>query len=87
MDDEPKILNSREAAKFLRVSPETVIREARAGRLPGRRIGKEWRFSRMALLEWLARGPGEEDTDRYRRDDPERPMRTTVIQEDAEGSR
>ncbi len=87
MDDAPEILNSREAAEFLRVSPETVIREARGGRLPGRRIGKEWRFSRNALLEWLARGPSQEDTDRYRRDDSERPGKTTLIEEDAEGAR
>lgn len=87
MDAAPEILNSREAAEFLRVGPETVIREARAGRLPGRRIGKEWRFSRNALLEWLARGPSQEDTRRYRRDDSERPGRTTLIEDDAGGAR
>jgi excisionase family DNA binding protein len=67
MLDAREIMNSREAAEFLRVNPETVIREARAGRLPGRRIGKEWRFSRTALLEWLARGPDDEDRSRYKR--------------------
>jgi excisionase family DNA binding protein len=64
--DQKEILNSREAADFLDVSVETVVREARAGRLPGRRIGKEWRFSRRVLIEWLARGPTEQDA-RYRR--------------------
>jgi hypothetical protein len=27
---------------------------ATAGRLPGRKLGEEWRFSRIALLAWLA---------------------------------
>jgi excisionase family DNA binding protein len=68
MDDEQEVMNSKEAGEFLRVSPETVIREARGGRLPGRRVGKEWRFSRGALMEWLARGPSDEDMSRYRRE-------------------
>jgi hypothetical protein len=31
-----------------------VERMAEAGELPGRRIGEEWRFSRRAVLDWLA---------------------------------
>ena len=27
---------------------------AEAGKLPGRRIGDRWRFSRTALIAWLA---------------------------------
>jgi excisionase family DNA binding protein len=27
---------------------------AAAGELPGRRIGQKWRFSRRAVLDWLA---------------------------------
>ncbi len=65
--EEQEVMNSGETAAFLRVNRDTVIREARAGRLPGRRIGKEWRFSRTALLEWLARGPDDEDRGRYKR--------------------
>ena len=35
--------------------PESAILElAEAGELPGRRIGGAWRFSRAALLAWLA---------------------------------
>ncbi len=42
-------------------------RQAKAGRLPGRRIGKEWRFSRSVLLEWLASGPDQHDLELYNR--------------------
>ena len=39
MADEPEILSPQEAAEFLRVPLLTVQRQAKAGRLPGRRIG------------------------------------------------
>lgn len=84
MDNAQEILDSRGAARFFRVSRETVIREARAGRLPGRRIGKEWRFSRSALLEWLALGPDREDIERYKRDDHGNLTKTGLIQSDSE---
>lgn len=48
------VLNVEEAAELLGVSPWTVREQARMGRLPGRKVGKEWRFSRAALLSWLA---------------------------------
>ena len=86
MPAESEIMNSREAADFLRVSAETVIREARAGRLPGRRLGKEWRFSRTALLDWLAGGPGVEDTDRYRREGSERSVLSAPIGDESGGA-
>ena len=67
MADEPEILTPQEAAEFLRVPLLTVQRQAKAGRLPGRRVGKEWRFSRTVLLEWLAKGPDSHDLGLYNR--------------------
>ena len=69
MTDEPEILTPQEAAEFLRVPVLTVQRQAKAGRLPGRRVGKEWRFSRTVLLEWLASGPDRHDLELYTRRD------------------
>jgi excisionase family DNA binding protein len=48
-----EVLNAEEAAEFLGVNPYTVRQKARSGEMPGRKVGKEWRFSRQALLEWL----------------------------------
>lgn len=42
-----------EAAQFLRVPPQAVRELAERDRIPARRIGEAWRFSRSALLEWL----------------------------------
>ena len=54
------VLNVEEAAEYLRFSPYTIREKAREGEIPGRKIGKEWRFSRRALLEWLESGNGHE---------------------------
>jgi excisionase family DNA binding protein len=47
------VLTSAEVAALLRVSEEVVTTEAEAGRIPGRKLGAEWRFSRPAIVEWL----------------------------------
>lgn len=52
----PEILNAQEAAEFLRVDPDTIRMLARDGRIPARKVGKEWRFSRRALLEFIGGG-------------------------------
>ena len=56
--DPAEVMDVIEAAAFLHVAPSTVRTALAAKRLPGKRIGKEWRLSRTALLAWLA-SPGE----------------------------
>ena len=31
-----------------------MIELAESGKLPGRKLGKDWRFSRAALVAWLS---------------------------------
>ena len=50
------VLNVEEAAIYLGFSQYTIREKAREGEIPGRKMGKEWRFSRRALLEWLEAG-------------------------------
>jgi excisionase family DNA binding protein len=47
------VLTPAEAAAFLRVPEAAVRAEAAAGRMPARRIGDDWRFSRDGLAAWL----------------------------------
>jgi excisionase family DNA binding protein len=50
-----RLLTTREVAGILRVSPETVLRWVRRGKLGARRLpGGELRFSEQALQDWLA---------------------------------
>ena len=49
-----EVLTLQEAAALLRLPDESLRERALAGDLPGRKFGEEWRFSRSALLAWLA---------------------------------
>src|ERR1700675_3250494 len=50
------ILSVEEAAEFLRLTPPTVRQMASRAVLPGRRIGKLWRFSRQQLIDFIEAG-------------------------------
>jgi excisionase family DNA binding protein len=52
-------LNAEQAGQFLQIKTETVIELADVGKLPGRKLGGEWRFSRTALVAWLSTTPSE----------------------------
>jgi excisionase family DNA binding protein len=47
------VLTLSEAAAYLRVSEDDVVRLANLHELPGRQIGNEWRFLRAGLRDWL----------------------------------
>jgi excisionase family DNA binding protein len=50
------VLTPAEAAAYLQVGEGIVIEEANAGRLPGQKLGGQWRFLRLAIAEWLRSG-------------------------------
>jgi excisionase family DNA binding protein len=50
MDD---ILDANEVGKMLRVHPRTVIRLANQGKIPGFKVGDQWRFRREAINEYI----------------------------------
>ena len=50
------MLNLEQAGELLQVEAALVARLAEEGQLPGRKLGADWRFSRTALLAWLAAG-------------------------------
>ncbi len=57
MDKE--ILNMEEAAELFNVSIKTFIKLLKEEKVPARKIGREWRFSRKALVEWLSSGDSQ----------------------------
>ncbi|HJS91647.1 MAG TPA: helix-turn-helix domain-containing protein [Steroidobacteraceae bacterium] len=42
-----------EAAALLRCHPDTVRKMAKAGELPGTKVGRAWVFHTQRLLQWL----------------------------------
>ena len=52
--DPPEVLNAEQAGHFLQLDEAVVTELAEAGKLPGRKLGNVWRFSRAAVVAWLA---------------------------------
>jgi hypothetical protein len=52
--DLPEVMNAEQAGQFLQIEEAVVIEMAEAGKLPGRKLGAAWRFSRAALVAWLS---------------------------------
>ena len=53
-----EIVNADGAAEALGVSRRLVLRLAREGKLPGKKVGREWRFVRSDLRAWISGGGG-----------------------------
>jgi excisionase family DNA binding protein len=49
-----EVLSAAETAALLKLDEPAVLLAAEGGELPGRQIGGHWRFSRSAVLAWLA---------------------------------
>jgi excisionase family DNA binding protein len=47
------ILTLPELAKYLRTSRDTIYRKAQKGMIPAIKFGKEWRFPKDVIDEWL----------------------------------
>ncbi|MBK7536886.1 MAG: helix-turn-helix domain-containing protein [Myxococcales bacterium] len=50
----PEILTAEQAGQFLQLDDKDVLELAETGQLPGRKLGKVWRFSRAALVTWMS---------------------------------
>ena len=54
-----RVLTLSKAAEFLQAHPDWVRKEAKAGRLPGRKMGRLWKFIEEDLVVWLRSGYSE----------------------------
>ena len=54
------ILNIDDAAQLLGVSVKTFNKVLHTQSIPARKIGREWKFSRRALIEWVGSGRSDE---------------------------
>jgi excisionase family DNA binding protein len=51
-----EVLTAAQAAELLQIEEKLIVELAEAREVPGRKLGKVWRFSRAALVAWLAGG-------------------------------
>ena len=47
------VMTVPEVSEYLKLAESTVYRLAKDNKLPGRKVGGMWRFSRRGLDEWL----------------------------------
>jgi excisionase family DNA binding protein len=47
------ILTLEEVASYLRLTPQTIYKWAQEKRIPGVKLGKEWRFRKSIIDRWL----------------------------------
>jgi excisionase family DNA binding protein len=45
-----------ELSAYLKIPKSTLYKLAQEGRLPGQKIGKQWRFGKQAIDQWLNEG-------------------------------
>ncbi len=56
-----EILTPQEAARYVRLHPQTIYRRLRTGTMPGAKIGDQWRIRKVDLDNYL-KGPKKETT-------------------------
>jgi excisionase family DNA binding protein len=72
-----EVLTLAEAAAYLRLPEEEVVRLVHMQDLPGRFAGTQWRFLKTAIQEWLSKPPpkyskeGQRSVAGLLRDDPD----------------
>jgi len=60
MSEPRDILNIDEAEELLGVSVKTFNKVLHAENIPARKIGREWKFSRQALIDWVGSGRSQD---------------------------
>lgn len=49
-----ELLTTEEIAEYLKLNPQTVLRKAKRGEIPAFKVGRQFRFSREVIDQWLA---------------------------------
>jgi excisionase family DNA binding protein len=57
------VMTIDQLAEYLQIPKSTLYKLVQDGKVPGKKVGRQWRFHRDAVDAWLAEGPdlsGEE---------------------------
>ncbi len=53
----PDVMTLNEVAEYLRIPRSTAYKLVQEGRIPGQKVGRQWRFRRAFVEKWLGGGP------------------------------
>lgn len=76
-----EILNIEEAAELLGVSLKTFNKVLHSEDVPARKIGREWKFARRALIEWVGSGRASQFYREEREDEETQEPAATLLPE------
>ncbi len=51
-----EIMTVEQLAKYLNVGVTTIYKLANEGKIPGTKVGNQWRFRKEKIDEWLDKG-------------------------------
>ena len=51
------VMTIEELAEYLKISTSTLYKYAQQGRIPAVKLGKHWRFSKLAIDQFLENNP------------------------------
>lgn len=55
------ILTIEELSEYLRISKSTLYKLVREGKIPSQKVGRHWRFSKVAIDKWMENTPTPSD--------------------------
>jgi excisionase family DNA binding protein len=47
------IMTIEELATYLKIPKSTLYKQVQEGKIPGQKIGKQWRFGKLAIDRWI----------------------------------
>lgn len=60
------VMSIDQLAAYLQLPKSTLYKLVQEGKVPGRKLGRQWRFHRSAVDAWLAQGTSRRATERAR---------------------
>lgn len=51
-----EVWDTKQAAEYLKTTTRTLTEDAESGKIPAAKVGREWRFSSIALYQYLKGG-------------------------------
>ena len=52
-ENQEQVMTVEELAVYLKLPKSTVYKLVQEGRIPGQKLGKQWRFGKAAIDRWL----------------------------------
>jgi len=60
MDEKPgDVLTIEELSTYLKIPKSTLYKLVREGKIPCQKVGRHWRFLKVAIDRWLEEGPAD----------------------------